>query len=74
MALPNHLLEQLLTICKTPQNRDMLVEAIETGGGDLVADEIGYDNTTSGLAATNLQEAVEKLQSQIKKSNEIENS
>lgn len=61
--LPDHLLEQLLTICRTPQNRDMLVEAIETGGGDLTADEIAYDNAASGLAATDLQAAVDELAS-----------
>lgn len=61
MSLPDHLLEQLLSICKTPQNRDMLVEAIETGGGDLDAVEIAYDNTDSGLTATDLQSAVDEL-------------
>lgn len=63
MSLPNHLLEQLLTICRVPSARDALVEAIKSGGGDLTADEIAYDNAESGLSAEDLQAAVDELAS-----------
>lgn len=61
MSIPSHLMEQLLYICRVPSARDALIEAIETGANDLTADEIAYDNTDSGLAATDLQAAVDEL-------------
>lgn len=61
MGISNHLYERLLSIFRTPADRDAIIEAIETGAGDLTADEIAYDNSTSGLAATDLQEAVDEL-------------
>lgn len=61
MSIPNHLFEALLSICRTPENRELLLQAIQTGGGDLTADEIAYDNADSGLSATDLQGAVDEL-------------
>jgi hypothetical protein len=61
MSIPDHLMEQLLYICRVPSARDALIEAIETGANDLTADEIAYDNADSGLAATDLQAAVDEL-------------
>ena len=37
-------MERLLSICGTPEDRDALIQAIETGGGDLTANEIAYNH------------------------------
>lgn len=60
-TISQHLMERLLSICGTPEDRDALVEAIKTGGGDLTGDEIAYDNTTSGLTAEDVQAAIDEL-------------
>ena len=48
----------------TPLNPQRIIEDIPNGGGSF-ASSIGYDNSTSGLEAENVQEAVDRLSSEI---------
>lgn len=56
-----HLMERLLSITGTPEDRDALILAIQTGGGDITGEEVAYDNQVSGLAATDVQSAIDEI-------------
>lgn len=40
---------------------DLLEKAVDSGGGSSSAADVSYDNTESGLTATNVQTAIDEL-------------
>jgi hypothetical protein len=64
-TIPDHLFEALLTICRTPENRELLIQAIQACADDVTATEVTYDNSTSGLEATDVQSAIDELAARV---------
>jgi hypothetical protein len=57
----------------TKQELDIvLVEEIESGGGGGTAETTSYDNTDSGLAATNVKDAIDELEAEKVSSTNID--